>query len=50
MKEKEKEMKKVERVKNHNLKIWEKGIKPKGIFTVGKLNEMCKIDEIKDEE
>ncbi len=43
-------MKKAERDKLQKLKIWEKGIKPKGLYTVGKLKEMCKIDEKQDEE
>jgi hypothetical protein len=38
-------MKKNDRAKNQNLKIWEKGIKTKGMYTVGKLKDMCKIDE-----
>lgn len=50
MKEKEKETRIHERQKNENLKIWEKGIKNKGTFTVGKLNELFKIDEEIDEE
>jgi hypothetical protein len=32
------------------LKIWEKGIKNKCAFTVGRLNELCKIDEAEDED
>jgi len=32
------------------LKIWEKGIKNKGMYTVGKLKEMCRLDENQDEE
>lgn len=50
MKEKEKEIRKQERQKNTNLKIWEKGIKSKGAFTVGRLNELCKIDEENDDD
>ncbi|EGR31434.1 hypothetical protein IMG5_109730 [Ichthyophthirius multifiliis] len=50
MKEKEKETRMHERQKNENLKIWEKGIKNKGTFTVGKLNELYKIEEEYDDE
>jgi hypothetical protein len=32
------------------MKIWEKGIKPKGMFTISALNEMCKIDDDESEE
>jgi hypothetical protein len=33
------------------MKIWEKGIRPKGLFTISALNEMCRIDDdSKDEE
>lgn len=50
MKEKEKEMRRQERIKNQNLKIHEKGLKNKGTITVGRLNELCKIDEEKDDD
>jgi len=50
MKEKEKEVRRQERQKNSNLKIWEKGIKNKGALTVGKLNEFCKNDNEDDED
>ncbi len=39
-----------ERQKNQNLKIHETGIKNKGTITVGRLNELCKIDEEQDED
>lgn len=35
----------MEREKNAKLKIWDKGIKPKGLFTISALNEMCKIED-----
>jgi hypothetical protein len=39
LKEKEKEIRRHERLKNMNLKIWEKGIKNKGSLTVGTINK-----------
>ena len=43
MKEKEKEMKRKEREKNANLKIWEKGQKQKGEYTIEKLRQLTTI-------
>ena len=45
MKEIEKNNVKQQRLDNLKKKVWEKGIKNKGMFTVGKLKEICKLDD-----
>ena len=35
---------------NENLKIWEKGVKSKGKYTVGLINAQFKVDEEPEDE
>ncbi|KAL4444412.1 hypothetical protein ABPG74_016705 [Tetrahymena malaccensis] len=50
MKEEEKLNRLKERAQNQKLKIWEKGIKSKGKYTVSSINEQYKIDEEAEDE